>query len=1232
MPELQATGDLFNVQGDAGFETGIIHGRIAGDAHIGVTAEAELCHGLEVALGAEAAAEAQALLAILLPALRAQGTAFASAGVKLSVQLSPDIFDKIGFTARAEAQAQGSVAGRLAIGLDFHTVAMLARDQMSNLAYDIFIAFLNELIIEAGVWGKASFAAMAHAHLEVNGTLASDSESRFVITAGGDVGWGGGTGWDFYAGLQFKDVKRFYHTTAHLITEEVVLQARLLLPAGYGPAIALTDLLLPTVLVAGFELGQMSALELVRWAERADQNAAPFGRAFQRQLQRFLIDKMGEAAGLMLERYLDGAVARFTPDSLPAARRDELEEEIRALIDELQTGPLDVSRFPILVAGITEIVETLFPDELRLWRRPLTIAWCALTLGEAMRIAGSKAGAGVSGSLIGLGSISAHAQIDSIPQPPELILHEFTVFLGSEPDLITPADAVDYLVAIGLAPLLEEMLPDLAVLLNRLAELMAGAVDLTTGDIVEAALRGAAGEDLSDTDLYLNLRDWMRRAIEDEILGDMLPALRTVLDDNAEALLYLDEVVEPSFLIATNFMFDSLDRVVAVATRPAPGDEFYNSFKLGLSAMVWRIFSRNVVVISDILTHHAITQLHTSFHALRQEVAADPQHAFVTAGVDLLSQVSPNLQAHPTDVRDAVHDLFTDLFQAGALAFGPQVWTEPRRVEMRQLMIRLLESIDTGLDYRDGDAVVAFFNQLRECFYVPDTVGLQQLGELLLAVTKEELAVIFEHVVPALEIFWLRLTLRTVEDMEAEAHQYIAQLAALVQDAWAEWQMWVGVANDLLAEAEALAAEVAAAVDDAAELMRSDALQDAIVADIRRRGLDAAAALARNAPGFDLMGPDEQNTAIAGAQTTFLIAFLGIEPLLRTGLDVLGESGDNLGDMIEDAATPPELIEAVANDAQERVENAIVALGITWPEALGLDDVTDAAHSVISDLASLVLALEASLDLLLAEREVRLAANEAKVNRDGARAQWETEKQRQGQMSVGPLHVHIHSPNPVNGRPDDNWLYPRDIPIFVEIAGANPGFLQADLPRRVLLAVNGRPLLLETRRWQYDSVRGAILLRHTLTVNNSLLRDGLNTLEVSVVDGGEQQHRQSISFAVDTSLTPQPGLLQVAGDLSQYDAPGNDHVNTSQEYITLRNPGDRPLNLTNWRLEDRAGHRYRFPQYELLAHSTVRIRTGSGNDNADNLYWGRNQAVWNNRGDAIYVVDADNVLRAEHVY
>jgi beta-glucosidase len=92
-----------------------------------------------------------------------------------------------------------------------------------------------------------------------------------------------------------------------------------------------------------------------------------------------------------------------------------------------------------------------------------------------------------------------------------------------------------------------------------------------------------------------------------------------------------------------------------------------------------------------------------------------------------------------------------------------------------------------------------------------------------------------------------------------------------------------------------------------------------------------------------------------------------------------------------------------------------------------------------------------------------------------------------------------------------------------------------------------------------------------------------------------------------------------------YDPPGPDIVG---EYVLLQNVGNNDAELTGWRLRDavaapRAPHTYVFPRFVLAAGSQVRVHTGIGVNDADDLYWGRRWAVWNNSGDTAVLTDRD---------
>jgi hypothetical protein len=85
------------------------------------------------------------------------------------------------------------------------------------------------------------------------------------------------------------------------------------------------------------------------------------------------------------------------------------------------------------------------------------------------------------------------------------------------------------------------------------------------------------------------------------------------------------------------------------------------------------------------------------------------------------------------------------------------------------------------------------------------------------------------------------------------------------------------------------------------------------------------------------------------------------------------------------------------------------------------------------------------------------------------------------------------------------------------------------------------------------------------------------------------------------------------------------------EHVLLRNQGDTALELGGWTLHDaaRRPHVYAFVvARRLAAGASLRLWSGRGSDDADNVYWGRRRAVWNNTGDVAILRDPDGAERA----
>lgn len=86
----------------------------------------------------------------------------------------------------------------------------------------------------------------------------------------------------------------------------------------------------------------------------------------------------------------------------------------------------------------------------------------------------------------------------------------------------------------------------------------------------------------------------------------------------------------------------------------------------------------------------------------------------------------------------------------------------------------------------------------------------------------------------------------------------------------------------------------------------------------------------------------------------------------------------------------------------------------------------------------------------------------------------------------------------------------------------------------------------------------------------------------------------------------------------EHNPPGND---VQGEFVRIENQGATAVELTGWILQDEAGHVFRFPILTLNAGAHVRIWTRAGVNKKSDLYWGREQAVWNRDGDCAYLRD-----------
>jgi endonuclease YncB( thermonuclease family) len=98
--------------------------------------------------------------------------------------------------------------------------------------------------------------------------------------------------------------------------------------------------------------------------------------------------------------------------------------------------------------------------------------------------------------------------------------------------------------------------------------------------------------------------------------------------------------------------------------------------------------------------------------------------------------------------------------------------------------------------------------------------------------------------------------------------------------------------------------------------------------------------------------------------------------------------------------------------------------------------------------------------------------------------------------------------------------------------------------------------------------------------------------------------------------------------------PGPDNDNLNDEWIDIFSGGPPDLVLTGFILRDESSsNRFEFPfAFALRAGTTVRIHTGCGERDKDNLYWCNESAVWNNAGDTVILQTPDGTVVDRFVY
>jgi Lamin Tail Domain len=121
-----------------------------------------------------------------------------------------------------------------------------------------------------------------------------------------------------------------------------------------------------------------------------------------------------------------------------------------------------------------------------------------------------------------------------------------------------------------------------------------------------------------------------------------------------------------------------------------------------------------------------------------------------------------------------------------------------------------------------------------------------------------------------------------------------------------------------------------------------------------------------------------------------------------------------------------------------------------------------------------------------------------------------------------------------------------------------------------------------------------------------------------------------LTFVVMLVAIAGPASAAIRIERIRYDAPGTDtrtNAHLNEERVVLINTGDSVRNIGGWTVRDLAGWTYRVPDgFRLGPDRLVRIHTGGGSNDGNDLFWGRGSYVWNNDTDRATLRNRDGAL------
>ena len=554
-------------------------------------------------------------------------------GIALQAAFPLDLFNEAGVVARLRAQVEAAAYARATVKLELEVFTeLLGQSMRGDALIELVGIFLDEIVVEAGVWARAAFAAELLGEAVLSGSLLPSAQGGggFTFSMKYAVGFIYGTGFDFITNFGINDPHRLTDRLARALADRILIEAESsikTLPESEAKiaraAMVPAKILVPLAVQIPFQVG----LELAKIAPDQQRSIAVASvvTTFMRSVQDLLFSTAINAG---LEKLGDLLIDQEVIDGLNDLAEDERNEitqiffDIIAAVDRISAIPLVhiqewLQEFVIIIERLEAVLafDILTEPKSRDLRHVLALCWASAQLlarlqswmtdpsRRVVELFGPQVTIAPTGGMIGSYILSRIGKVADSP--------------------IVFADLITFILNINLDKEVRQAAPAVSDVLDWLGKALSISPDSLVADLL---LRLIEPNEEDAKAILAALAPAIDAAVQNEI-APLLALIKASDPDNQAIAIIVDELLSPSLAALPRVFIPQ----IAMLGTPEAGIRFREA----LSSVALQTLTRFMITSTDVLMAHGMREGELVLHDLGEDILRlgeqHPEYAGIVA-------------------------------------------------------------------------------------------------------------------------------------------------------------------------------------------------------------------------------------------------------------------------------------------------------------------------------------------------------------------------------------------------------------------------------------------------------------------------------------------------------------------------------------------------------------------------------------------------------------------------